>query len=198
MERDNKKALYESIMTAVAKEVKKALNENTIQSAEFIDVEICFVNKLLEFIMAYYNALKHLMETESKWKENFNEKIVKTIYNNLQNFYNDTHTYAKIIKKYCKDNNKNINNYKFLNNVNEGIYVNNLDTYENVKQQLSNIVKLIDMIKKLYNDNKDKQIINKELLEKIINVYYEEYKTLYNVFYKFCDVIQQYKFNKIQ
>jgi hypothetical protein len=45
------------------------------------------------------------------------------------------------------------------------------------------------MIKKLYNDNKDKQIINKELLEKIINVYYEEYKTLYNVFYKFCDAI---------
>ena len=27
MKRDNKKALYESIMTAVAKEVKKALNE---------------------------------------------------------------------------------------------------------------------------------------------------------------------------
>jgi hypothetical protein len=30
MKIDNKKALYESIMTAVAKEVKKALNENTI------------------------------------------------------------------------------------------------------------------------------------------------------------------------
>ena len=28
MEKDNKKALYESIMTSVAKEVKKALNEN--------------------------------------------------------------------------------------------------------------------------------------------------------------------------
>ena len=28
MKRDNKKALYESIMTSVAKEVKKALNEN--------------------------------------------------------------------------------------------------------------------------------------------------------------------------
>jgi len=28
MKKDNKKALYESIMTSVAKEVKKALNEN--------------------------------------------------------------------------------------------------------------------------------------------------------------------------
>jgi len=28
MKKDNKKALYESIMTAVAKEVKKALNED--------------------------------------------------------------------------------------------------------------------------------------------------------------------------
>jgi len=31
MERDNKKALYESIMTSVAKEVKKTLNEKEIQ-----------------------------------------------------------------------------------------------------------------------------------------------------------------------
>jgi len=30
MKRDNKKALYESIMTAVAKEVKKALNEGEL------------------------------------------------------------------------------------------------------------------------------------------------------------------------
>ena len=29
MKKDNKKALYESIMTAVAKEVKKALNESS-------------------------------------------------------------------------------------------------------------------------------------------------------------------------
>lgn len=191
----NKKALYESIMLAIAKEVKKALNEDNTQiETTFIDIEINFVNKLLEFIMAYYNALKHLDETDPKWKENFNDKkITKTIFVSLQNLYNDTCEYAKIIKKYCKDNNKNINNYKFLNNVNEGIQVNNLDTYENVKYQLSNIVKLINIIKKLYDDHKYEEIINTKLLEKIINVYYEEYKTIYNVFYKFCDDIQQSK-----
>ena len=32
MKRDNKKALYESIMTAVAGEVKKTLNENSIDN----------------------------------------------------------------------------------------------------------------------------------------------------------------------
>ena len=32
MKRDNKKALYESIMTSVSKEVKKALNENSIDN----------------------------------------------------------------------------------------------------------------------------------------------------------------------
>jgi hypothetical protein len=40
MKRDNKKALYESIMTSVAKEVKKALNEYsdwTITSTEDVD-----------------------------------------------------------------------------------------------------------------------------------------------------------------
>ena len=32
MKRDNKKALYESIMTSVAKEVKKVLNEDASRS----------------------------------------------------------------------------------------------------------------------------------------------------------------------
>ena len=36
MKRDNKKALYESIMTSVAKEVKKALNEDSINEG-FLD-----------------------------------------------------------------------------------------------------------------------------------------------------------------
>jgi len=31
MKKDNKKVLYESIMTSVAKEVKKALNESEVQ-----------------------------------------------------------------------------------------------------------------------------------------------------------------------
>ena len=34
MKKDNKKALYESIMTSVAKEVKKVLNEDEIQQTK--------------------------------------------------------------------------------------------------------------------------------------------------------------------
>ena len=36
MKRDNKKALYESIMTSVAREVKKVLNEDSINE-NFLD-----------------------------------------------------------------------------------------------------------------------------------------------------------------
>ena len=36
MRKDNKKALYESIMTSVAKEVKKVLNEDSINE-DFLD-----------------------------------------------------------------------------------------------------------------------------------------------------------------
>ena len=39
MKRDNKKSLYESIMFSVAKEVKKALNENTLESEYMMDVD---------------------------------------------------------------------------------------------------------------------------------------------------------------
>ena len=36
MKRNNKKALYESIMSSVAREVKRALNENNIDDKDFI------------------------------------------------------------------------------------------------------------------------------------------------------------------
>ena len=38
MKRDNKKALYESIMTSVAKEVKKALNDDSINEGLFDNI----------------------------------------------------------------------------------------------------------------------------------------------------------------
>jgi len=38
MKRDNKKALYESIMTSIAKEVKKALNEYDSWTTTTLDV----------------------------------------------------------------------------------------------------------------------------------------------------------------
>jgi len=42
MKKDNKKALYESIMASVAKEVKKALNENYGENYRFSDGEFKF------------------------------------------------------------------------------------------------------------------------------------------------------------
>ena len=39
MKRDNKKSLYESIMFSVAKEVKKSLNENTLESEYMMDAD---------------------------------------------------------------------------------------------------------------------------------------------------------------
>ena len=39
MKKDNKKALYESIMTSVAKEVKKALNENNVSISNYNGLE---------------------------------------------------------------------------------------------------------------------------------------------------------------
>ena len=39
MKKDNKRALYESIMTSVAKEVKKTLNENTLEREYIMDAD---------------------------------------------------------------------------------------------------------------------------------------------------------------
>ena len=56
MKKDNKKALYESIMTSVAKEVKKALNEsiyNTVNES-FKDTGSSF--KLVHYV-SYHNDI---------------------------------------------------------------------------------------------------------------------------------------------
>jgi len=46
MKKDNKKALYESIMTSVAKEVKKVLNEKWNDSPDEFEYE---TNKIYEY-----------------------------------------------------------------------------------------------------------------------------------------------------
>ena len=54
MKRDNKKALYESIMTSVAKEVKKALNESNLD-------RISLINKIKEMSeKLYQNGIEHV------------------------------------------------------------------------------------------------------------------------------------------
>ena len=63
MERDNKKALYESIMTSVAKEVKKTLNENEEDQylPRYRNMSISASNEM-------YNDLMRKMEAQYyKW-----------------------------------------------------------------------------------------------------------------------------------
>ena len=54
MKKDNKKALYESIMTSVAKEVKKVLNESTLD-------RVSLINKIKEMSEKLYrNGIEHV------------------------------------------------------------------------------------------------------------------------------------------
>ena len=54
MKKDNKKALYESIMTSVAKEVKKALNESNLDKS-------ILINKIKEMSEKLYrNGIEHV------------------------------------------------------------------------------------------------------------------------------------------
>ena len=59
MKKDNKKALYENIMVSVAKEVKKALNEN--EEDEYLPR---YRNMSINASNEMYNDLMHKMEAE--------------------------------------------------------------------------------------------------------------------------------------
>ena len=55
MKKDNKKALYESIMTSVAREVKKVLNESNLD-------RMSLINKIKEISeKLYQNGIKHVV-----------------------------------------------------------------------------------------------------------------------------------------
>lgn len=74
MKRDNKKALYESIMTSVAKEVKKALNEVSNEEAEYykrIDKETRRWGRELK------RAIENVMETNdiTAYEETINNAV---------------------------------------------------------------------------------------------------------------------------
>ena len=74
MKKDNKKALYESIMTSVAKEVKKALNEVSSEEAEYykrIDRETKRWGRELK------HAIKKVMETNdiAAYEETINNAV---------------------------------------------------------------------------------------------------------------------------
>ena len=70
MKKDNKKALYESIMTSVAKEVKKALNEeiNSINENLDINTKKEITNFIKDYLRTHLNlrvkTLSHYRELE--------------------------------------------------------------------------------------------------------------------------------------
>lgn len=85
MKKDNKKALYESIMTAVAKEVKKALNEDISSPYDLYD----YIDKAKLFHCPKFNIL------EGSWVE---EQYAEE--NNID--YDDVE-YNKDFEEYCKN-----------------------------------------------------------------------------------------------
>ena len=62
MKKDNKKALYESIMTSVAKEVKKVLNED-VEYTEDDDYEV----EAEQYGIIYYKDIIKWLQTEDKF-----------------------------------------------------------------------------------------------------------------------------------
>ena len=89
MKRDNKKALYESIMTSVAREVKKVLNNDSINEG------------LLDNIGAGLNAYK-----DSKNKEQMSNEMTKNIAKVIGSL-NDSCIALTRLCGFCKDNNIN-------------------------------------------------------------------------------------------
>ena len=87
MKRNNKKVLYESIMTSVAREVKKVLNDDSINEG------------LLDNIGAGINAYK-----DSKNKEQLTNEMTKNIAKVIGSL-NDSCIALSRLYWFCKDNN---------------------------------------------------------------------------------------------
>ena len=88
MKKDNKKALYESIMTSVAKEVKKTLNEDSLLVED--DIDIRKIGYLMGVLLL--NADKYIIINDDK-----NNNIFNNFINILRNGSDDD---AKMIFKY--------------------------------------------------------------------------------------------------
>ena len=97
MKRVNKKALYESIMTSVAKEVKKALNENTLNTpglrwdghtfVQWTGDAICYVDDwyIIDYsVFKYFLLLPDDYEVQSiirrYWRNDDNLEFIQDIY----------------------------------------------------------------------------------------------------------------------
>ena len=91
MKKDNKKALYESIMTSVAKEVKKVLNENKLNEARRLKLSEEELKKQEEIIKAlrkwfykynHYDSFnpRYYEQSELRWMR-------RTFYDDFWNNY---------------------------------------------------------------------------------------------------------------
>ena len=62
MKKDNKKALYESIMTSVAKEVKKTLNESWDEYDDNLSEYDNYLNNYIQEVSHYSDGLKKYLQ----------------------------------------------------------------------------------------------------------------------------------------
>ena len=86
MKKDNKKALYESIMTSVAREVKKVLNEASVRKiteADIVNLAVAFlckkpytINFTLHDLKRYIKNLPNFELYNMKFSKNYNHQDV--------------------------------------------------------------------------------------------------------------------------
>ena len=83
MKKDNKKALYESIMTSVAKEVKKTLNESWDEYDDNLSEYDNYLNNYIQEVSHYSDGLKKYLQKLQQSERNSNGKISINTENNL-------------------------------------------------------------------------------------------------------------------
>ncbi len=161
----------------------------------FKDIQIAFAEKISLFCKQYFSVLKNFYQLEPKWKTNFPQEFVKYVEDSYKSIILDSLEYAKIIKKYCNENNIDIKNYKMLNSINEsnGVIVNKLEHYKEIIDCLYMYMHLIKLVKNCYVEN---ELIEKDYFNKLINQHYKEIDKIYEVFNHFYETLIQYKSNK--
>lgn len=66
--KQDKKKLYENIMASVAKEVKKALNEDEQKQPSFLDIQIAFGDAMANWLYKNYSVyLVKYVKQNPKW-----------------------------------------------------------------------------------------------------------------------------------
>ena len=99
MKKDNKKALYESIMTSVAKEVKKTLNESWDEYDENLSEYDNHVNNYIQEVSHYSDYLKKYLQKLQQSERNSNGKISINTKNDLwSTLHAGTKLYGSLVR----------------------------------------------------------------------------------------------------